>query len=367
MSVAHLPGGAALDAMLRKVTGKPGTIESIAKEWRGLSGNVEEFAGGLSSAVQTVAEAWKGRSAEDFATYMGKYGTAAEGLKSALSSSATSLDNAAAALREAHTEISSILRDLNTSATTYKTQFYNKNPEATDADVNPGLTKLVNQAKTDAQPWVDAADTAVTKAKNQIKQHLKDRGVTFGSIPEVVTQTFTPAPGRKIDWQRDPDYQQNGTSTQGGQGAPVDLAGGSGGGSGSYGPSGPPPAGGGPAPTGKVKEWIEQAMEILAKNGVPVSKMNPNDIYMIIKHESGGNPNAINNWDSNAAKGTPSKGLMQTIDPTFNSYKLQGHGDIYDPVDNIIAGVRYAISRYGSVSNVPGVVNSKQGEGYVGY
>ena len=46
--------------------------------------------------------------------------------------------------------------------------------------------------------------------------------------------------------------------------------------------------------------------------------MNPNDIWMIIQHESGGNPNAINNWDSNAAAGMPSKGLMQTIDPTFN-------------------------------------------------
>jgi SLT domain-containing protein len=95
--------------------------------------------------------------------------------------------------------------------------------------------------------------------------------------------------------------------------------------------------------------------------------MNANDIWMIIKHESGGNPNAINNWDSNAAKGTPSKGLMQTIDPTFNRWKLAGHDNIYNPVDNIIAGVRYAIERYGSVSNVPGVVGTKTGSGYRGY
>ncbi|MFC7106205.1 transglycosylase SLT domain-containing protein [Nonomuraea rubra] len=116
-----------------------------------------------------------------------------------------------------------------------------------------------------------------------------------------------------------------------------------------------------------MADWINQAIAILRANGVPADKMNPNDIWMIIKHESGGNPHAINNWDSNAAKGTPSKGLMQTIDPTFNSYKLPGHGDIYNPVDNIIAGVRYSIARYGSVSNVPGVVGMKTGGGYQGY
>jgi len=36
--------------------------------------------------------------------------------------------------------------------------------------------------------------------------------------------------------------------------------------------------------------------------------------------ESGFRPNAANDWDSNAAAGTPSKGLMQFIKPTFDSY-----------------------------------------------
>jgi SLT domain proteins len=95
--------------------------------------------------------------------------------------------------------------------------------------------------------------------------------------------------------------------------------------------------------------------------------MNTADIWMIIKYESGGNPNAINRWDSNAAAGHPSKGLMQTIDPTFSRWALPGHTDIWNPVDNIIAGVRYAIGRYGSVSAVPGVVGMKDGTGYRGY
>ena len=70
-----------------------------------------------------------------------------------------------------------------------------------------------------------------------------------------------------------------------------------------------------------------------------------------MKTESGGNPRAINLWDSNAEKGTPSKGLMQVIDPTFRAYARAGFDkDIYDPLSNILASVRYAVSRYGSLA-----------------
>ncbi len=118
---------------------------------------------------------------------------------------------------------------------------------------------------------------------------------------------------------------------------------------------------------GKVGDWIAKAQMILQRAGVPMSKMDARAIALIIRHESGGNPNAQNNWDSNAANGTPSIGLMQTIGPTFNAYKLPGHGNIRDPIDNIIAGVRYAIARYGSVDNVPGVRAVRNGGNYVGY
>jgi LysM repeat protein len=118
---------------------------------------------------------------------------------------------------------------------------------------------------------------------------------------------------------------------------------------------------------GQVGAWIAQAQAILARSGMPMSKMNAADIAIIIRYESSGNPNAQNNWDSNAAAGHPSIGLMQTIGPTFNRWKLPGHNDIRNPIDNIIAGVRYAVSRYGSISNVPGVVNVHRGQRYVGY
>lgn len=123
----------------------------------------------------------------------------------------------------------------------------------------------------------------------------------------------------------------------------------------------------GPAPQGQVGQWIEQARAELQRAGVDPSKMDPRAIAAIIQHESSGNPNAQNNWDSNARRGTPSIGLMQTIQPTFDAHKLPGHDNIRNPVDNIIAGVRYAISRYGSVSNVPGLRAMAGGGGYVGY
>ncbi|WP_330257092.1 DUF4226 domain-containing protein [Nocardia sp. NBC_00565] len=118
---------------------------------------------------------------------------------------------------------------------------------------------------------------------------------------------------------------------------------------------------------GTVGQWIQQALQVLQAMGYDISKIDPKAIAIIIQNESGGNPNATNNWDSNAASGTPSKGLMQTIGPTFNQWAASGHKNIYNPVDNIVAGVRYAINRYGSVSNVPGVKAVRNGRDYVGY
>ncbi|MFC9897818.1 DUF4226 domain-containing protein [Nocardia sp. NPDC127579] len=120
-------------------------------------------------------------------------------------------------------------------------------------------------------------------------------------------------------------------------------------------------------PGGTVGQWIQQALAVLQQNGYDISTIDPEAIAIIIQHESSGDPNAINNWDSNAAKGIPSQGLMQTIPPTFKEWKIDGYENILDPVDNIIAGVRYAIDRYGSVSNVPGVVAVRNGEEYRWY
>ncbi|MCI2420455.1 transglycosylase SLT domain-containing protein [Saccharopolyspora sp. K220] len=126
-----------------------------------------------------------------------------------------------------------------------------------------------------------------------------------------------------------------------------------------------------PVPDNKPKDqvgaWIDQAQRVLEANGISRDHADADAIRMIIMHESNGDPTASNNWDSNAAAGTPSIGLMQTIEPTFESFALPGHGDIYNPVDNIIAATRYSISRYGSMSDVPGVASVRSGGSYQGY
>lgn len=99
---------------------------------------------------------------------------------------------------------------------------------------------------------------------------------------------------------------------------------------------------------GGAQQWAPLVLQVLAMLGQPASLL-PN-VLRRMNQESGGNPNAINNWDSNAAKGTPSIGLMQTIGPTFAAYAgpFAGRG-IRDPLANIYAGVNYAIHRYPSL------------------
>ncbi len=101
---------------------------------------------------------------------------------------------------------------------------------------------------------------------------------------------------------------------------------------------------------GNVDSWIKQSLKVMHEKGIPGTYEG---IRKNLMRESTGNPNAINNWDSNAMKGIPSKGLMQVIDPTFNAYHVAGTStNIYDPVANITASANYAAHRYGSIDNV---------------
>ncbi|WP_437831774.1 phage tail tape measure protein [Niallia taxi] len=121
-------------------------------------------------------------------------------------------------------------------------------------------------------------------------------------------------------------------------------------------------SGGGSGASGDVTKWLTAAINI---TGVPMSWLGP--LQTMAMKESGGNPRAINLWDSNAKRGTPSKGLLQTIDPTFNAYKLSGMNDIWNPIHNAVASIRYTQSRYGSIFNTPGIASMASGGGYKGY
>ncbi|WP_433662365.1 transglycosylase SLT domain-containing protein [Nocardia sp. CA-128927] len=107
-----------------------------------------------------------------------------------------------------------------------------------------------------------------------------------------------------------------------------------------------------PAPSypDNLDGWIRQALDVMQSNGIPGSY---NGIMRNVMRESTGNPQAINLWDSNAAAGIPSKGLLQVIEPTFRAYHVEGTSwDIYDPVANIAAACNYAARTYGSMDNV---------------
>ncbi|EUA29386.1 transglycosylase SLT domain protein [Mycobacterium intracellulare] len=69
---------------------------------------------------------------------------------------------------------------------------------------------------------------------------------------------------------------------------------------------------------------------------------------LVARRESNYNANAINNWDSNAARGTPSKGAFQFIAPTFAAYHQPGTSrDIHNLVAQACAFINYTMGRYG--------------------
>lgn len=97
---------------------------------------------------------------------------------------------------------------------------------------------------------------------------------------------------------------------------------------------------------------IRQAMGIV---GVPASWLGP--LLTLISRESSFNPNAYNSI-------LGATGLMQTIPSTFAAYALPGHGNIRSPLDNVIAGLRYILSRYGSIFNVGQATSPTPTRGY---
>ncbi|MBF6217204.1 transglycosylase SLT domain-containing protein [Nocardia abscessus] len=96
-----------------------------------------------------------------------------------------------------------------------------------------------------------------------------------------------------------------------------------------------------------VDAAIEGALDALGITD-PVAREHWKRGYQVlIERESNGNPNAVNNWDSNAAAGKASRGLTQTIPGTFSAYHVAGtSNNIHDPVANVAASMNYVMERY---------------------
>lgn len=91
-------------------------------------------------------------------------------------------------------------------------------------------------------------------------------------------------------------------------------------------------------------QWSDMALEALKRMGYGPEHLDA--MLRQIEIESGGDPNAVNNWDSNAAKGTPSGGLLQVIEPTYQDVRrrypeaFEGlPDDRMHPMTNLVAGV----------------------------
>jgi hypothetical protein len=101
----------------------------------------------------------------------------------------------------------------------------------------------------------------------------------------------------------------------------------------------------GPATIRRVADFVLRAFGI---GGMLNLYMNR------LKVESGFNTQAVNRWDINWQRGTPSVGVAQVIGPTFAAYagryRSKGpflYGVSTDPLANIWASVAYSIARYG--------------------
>lgn len=100
---------------------------------------------------------------------------------------------------------------------------------------------------------------------------------------------------------------------------------------------------GGGGASGKWSGNIKKALKLA---GLPTSGAYVKAWAKQIQTESGGNAKALGGTDG-LADGR-AKGLVQVKPGTFNAYKLPGHGNIWNGLDNLIAGIRYAKSRYGA-------------------
>ncbi|MFT8544804.1 MAG: tape measure protein [Leuconostoc falkenbergense] len=106
-----------------------------------------------------------------------------------------------------------------------------------------------------------------------------------------------------------------------------------------------------------VQSWSGDVKKALKALGLSTSGSMVSKILKQIQTESGGNAKAIGGNDG-LADGNAT-GLMQVKSGTFKAYAVDGHNNIMNGYDNILAGLNYAKHRYGSDLSFLG-----QGHGY---
>lgn len=396
--VAALPGGAAVTELIREIdSADPQALREIFDGWQKAVTGCLDAGGALSRIGTDHEDALKGEFADSFRDYLSSATQASSTLSRALEEARTALTAATAALEGARNWTKARCEWLLSMAKAITTSQSVSGKEVQDNVIRT----LCDETATEVRQVLSTYEVQL-KIALEVMRRLTAEGKPFSALkmPEssqlVWSKVVTPGrqeqqwsavapPSQGTQFSR-PAGIPTSTKTEPlpalvpqTPGSPIQRKmpgnvvtsaddpvnhGSSGGGSGGSGGSGSVPA---TMPSGQIGDWIRDALEALRASGINIDDIDPADLAAIIQHESSGDPHAVNGWDSNAAAGHPSKGLMQTIDSTFQAYKLPGHDDIWNPVDNIIAAVRYAIERYGSVKNVPGLSALSGGGGYVGY
>ena len=93
-----------------------------------------------------------------------------------------------------------------------------------------------------------------------------------------------------------------------------------------------------------ARRAIQRAQSILG--GRYKSSYITEQMMRVAKRESNFQAGAVNNWDSNARAGIPSKGMFQMIEPSFRAYAKPGHGNILNPTDEAISAMRYIVGKW---------------------
>ncbi|EZY60990.1 phage tail tape measure protein [Staphylococcus aureus] len=70
------------------------------------------------------------------------------------------------------------------------------------------------------------------------------------------------------------------------------------------------------------------------------------EMMRVARRESNYTANAVNNWDSNARAGIPSRGMFQMIDPSFRAYAKSGYNNPLNPTHQAISAMRYIVGKW---------------------
>lgn len=110
---------------------------------------------------------------------------------------------------------------------------------------------------------------------------------------------------------------------------------------------------------GNISNWISSAIK---RTGVP-SSWAPY-LKTIAKYESGFNPAAVQHGyvDVNTG-GNEARGLMQVTPQTYRGLMGTTEG-MMNPINNITASIKWIKSRYGTVTNIPGMASGTWRGGY---